>query len=741
MLTAYERRLVLTYLSNVASRFNHRSPQAQALYPWMSEQGDLLGLAIEDNRRGDIERLDGPGHTPSIKTSQAVRAEWSDALASRGLSELGELLGLGLQDNKSDDVECPKRPEQAPSLTGWQAIRDGLSDALATVRRARPDRTAKRLRSLGREVGLSRTDIGILELVLRYHTHPQMESMVDKYLQCFRGRRGYALTLRHGGLSELLGLSRNVCFARLVANAPLVSSGLLSIDGDGDIGIMDRLKRLPYATGSGRDARRLLFDVSPPGELDWSDFEHIAEHRDHVESLIRGALQANAPGVNVLVYGPPGTGKTQFCRTLANRLGLTLYGIGEADDDGHEPTRIERLQELKLGQRLFANTPDTVLLFDEMEDLLSQHTAPIVYASRRRRGRRGSDGSKVFMHRLLETNAVPTLWTTNSASDTSPALLRRMMYAIELRQPSPRVRTRVWARQLARHGIESSDDQVRELARDYDVSPGVVAGATAAARLIEGDGLDAVRRGVQSLSKLLHGEKPPQRAPGEFDPGLIRCDIDPTDLSKRFASLGKQRVSLCLSGPPGTGKSAFVRHLAEQAGLEVVSKRASDLLSMWVGGTEARIASAFAEAREGRLFLVFDEADSLLGDRRNAHRSWEISQVNEMLTWMESHPLPFACTTNYAERLDPATLRRFNFKVVLDYLSAEQASAAFRLFFELDPPPRLSALSGLTPGDFDVVRRRAALLEQLDDADALVSMLYEECAAKPDRPTPIGFCP
>ena len=376
-----------------------------------------------------------------------------------------------------------------------------------------------------------------------------------------------------------------------------------------------------------------------------------------------------------------------------------------------------------------------------MEDLLSQFGTPIIYVSRRRHGRRGSGGSKVFMNRLLETNAVPTLWTTNSACNTSPALLRRMMYAIELRQPSPRVRTRVWARQLARHGIGSTDDQVRALARDYDVSPGVVAGATAAARLIEGDSLDAVRRGVHSLSKLLHGEKPPQRAPGEFDPGLIRCDIDPTDLSERFASLGKQRVSLCLSGPPGTGKSAFVRHLAEQAGLEVVAKRASDLLSMWVGGTEARIASAFAEAREGRLFLVFDEADSLLGDRRSARTSWQISQVNEMLTWMEYHPLPFACTTNYAERLDPATLRRFDFKVVLDYLSPEQASAAFRLFFELEPPPRLSELSGLTPGDFDVVRRRAALLEKLDDADALVSMLREECAAKPDRPTPIGFCP
>ena len=214
-------------------------------------------------------------------------------------------------------------------------------------------------------------------------------------------------------------------------------SGLLSIDGDGDIEIMGRLKRLAYSAETDRDARRLLFDISPPGELEWTDFEHIREQRDHVESLIRGALEANAPGVNVLLYGPPGTGKTQFCRTLASRLNVALYGIGEADDDGDEPSRFERMQELKLAQRLFGQAPDTVLLFDEMEDLLDLNSAVPLYLSVRSRRRGGSEGSKVFMNRMLETNAVPTLWTTNSAHRTSPVLLRRMMYAIELRQPSP----------------------------------------------------------------------------------------------------------------------------------------------------------------------------------------------------------------------------------------------------------------------------------------------------------------
>ena len=101
---------------------------------------------------------------------------------------------------------------------------------------------------------------------------------------------------------------------------------------------------------------------------------------------------------------------------------------------------------------------------------------------------------------------------------------------------------------------------------------------------------------------------------------------------------------------------------------------------------------------------------------------------------MESHPLPFACTTNFAEHLDPATLRRFVFKVTLDYLTPAQAEAAFRGYFALTPPVELAALTALTPGDFEVVWRKAEILGRLQESEALVAMLRAECDVKPDRP-------
>ena len=691
MTTDYERHLIVSYLANAAVRLRHRDKAADALAEWVMENEQGVAFASRRLR----SRLDRANIDPDDKLSRSE----------------------------------------------WRVFQKALREERAAGAPPKPDLTARRLQRLAETTGLDRTDVAILELLLRYHTQPVIESMIDDVmLRSTMFDRLATRTLKGSIVPALLGISASTIRDRLSDSAPLVSSGLLSVESDGDVTIVDRLRRLATVPGSaGLDVHRLLLDAAPASELEWSDFGHIAEGRDHIERLIHGALRSGAKGVNVLLYGPPGTGKTELCKVLAERLGVTLYGIGEADDDGDEPSRRERLQELRLAQRLVARNRSALLLFDEMEDLLSGSDGgglslfgqPFFSGSR-------SSGSKVYMHRLLERAPAPTLWVLNDASAVSKALLRRMMFALELRPPTAAVRERVWKRMLGHHGIEAGPDEAHALAREFTATPGVAAGATAAAQ-IAGGGIETVRLGVRGLSRVLSCEAPPQGAPPLFDPALIRADTDPVALAGSLAASGEQRVSLCLQGPPGTGKSAYVRYLAERMGIEVMQKRASDLMSMWVGGTEQNIAAAFAEARDTGAFLIFDEADSLLADRRGAERSWEVSQVNEMLTWMESHPLPFACTTNFGQHLDAATLRRFVFKVTLDYLSPEQAGAAFRTYFGLTPPAEIATLTALTPGDFAVVRRKAALLGSLKEADAIAAMLSAECAAKPDRPRPVGF--
>ena len=60
-------------------------------------------------------------------------------------------------------------------------------------------------------------------------------------------------------LPALLGVSANTVQARLRTDAPLVRSGLVSVDSDGDLHPLDRLNRLAAApAGSGTDVHRLL---------------------------------------------------------------------------------------------------------------------------------------------------------------------------------------------------------------------------------------------------------------------------------------------------------------------------------------------------------------------------------------------------------------------------------------------------------------------------------------------------
>lgn len=596
------------------------------------------------------------------------------------------------------------------------------------------DTTATRLKSLRKTIGLDKKELEILELLLRIETSKAIESLVKGIFRR-NARSDSYLKLYSPMVGLLLGRNQLAVNKRLRIGSQLVGTGLVRSFGDGSLEIGRRLLRLAtVGSGAKDDAASILLDVANPSDLKWKDFDHIAGDRDHIEGLIRGALKRDALGVNILIYGPPGTGKTEFCKVLAERLGNTLYCIGEDDEDGDEPARYERLEDLRLTQRLLANSANSLLLFDEMDDLF-EVASPFNF-----RSRRGTMNptSKVFMHRTLERTPVPTLWTMNDAKWVNPAILRRMMFALELRPPTNQIKSKVWRRQLDRHGIVATSEDVRQLSADFDTTPGVVAGTTTAAGL-SGGGIDAVFRGVRSVSRLLGRERPPESKAGLFLPELIQADVDPLVLAESVARAGEMRFSMVLQGPPGTGKSAYVRYVAERLGMEVMQNRTSDLVSMWVGETERQIAQAFAEARRRRSILVFDEADSLLSDRRFANRNWEVNQLNEMLTWMESHPLPFACTTNFGERLDPATLRRFVFKVNLGYMSHEQVEMAFQSYFALSPPASLKDLNALTPGDFAVVRRKGEILGCLKDADVLTEMLKAECDAKPNRPQAIGF--
>ena len=407
MLTACEQHLIVRYLANLASCLHHRDPEAKEMVEWIVSNGRRT---VFGSRR------------------KASRAFGGKRRRSRALpSNLGRKR-LDLDDLLASE-EFKKLENGADGLIGkqqWSRLAEALRCKCSATKSVRVDRTTQRLRCLGRTAGLSRTDLAILELMLRYQTQPMIESMIDDVFD--HHSIGCPFNLKSPVLSALLGVSANTILGRLRADAPLIRSGLVCIDGDdGDLTVVNRLHRLATMPGGpGLDVNRLLLGEASPSELEWSDFDHLGQDRDHVEGLLAGALKTGTPGVNVLLYGPPGTGKTEFCKVLAGRLGVDLHSVGEADDDGDEPSRSERLQELRLAQRLIARDRRSLLLFDEMEDLLSDSFAGLGFFGRLlspgQREFRAGGGSKVFMNRLLEEAPAPTLWTINDARTVDPAV-------------------------------------------------------------------------------------------------------------------------------------------------------------------------------------------------------------------------------------------------------------------------------------------------------------------------------
>ena len=198
--------------------------------------------------------------------------------------------------------------------------------------------------------------------------------------------------------------------------------------------------------------------------------------------------------------------------------------------------------------------------------------------------------------------------------------------------------------------------------------------------------------------------------------------------------------TLCLYGPPGTGKTALAEHLAAELQRPLSLRRASDLVSKYVGETEQNLARMFEEAQREGAVLLLDEADSFLRSRRMAERNYEVSEVNEMLQGMERFTGVFICTTNLFQDLDEAALRRFTFKVQFKPLTAVQRERMFvaealggeAASLSAEQRSRLAQLGSLTPGDFAAVKRQIDVLGVAFEPDEFMSQLEAEHRVKPE---------
>ncbi|MEI7995061.1 MAG: ATP-binding protein [Methylococcaceae bacterium] len=598
---------------------------------------------------------------------------------------------------------------------------------------------------IGDIVGLSKTEKTLLIFAIALTSFPEFRKVIEA--------RSHSVST--SALARVLAATLNLPKSEIVEalrdDALLSLTGIIqtekgSRDFERKIEVADRFaEMLLVNAASEADLIKHFLKSADKPTLALSDYPHLASDLQALSAYLSNSLTQKVPGVNVLFYGAPGTGKTELVKALAASLEADLYEVAYTDADGDSVKGDERLKAFNLCQQILVRKPNAMLLFDEVEDVFERQS----FFSMMFGGGSNSEKGKAWINRSLEKSSTPAIWVTNDES-IDPAYLRRFDYSVRFPIPPQKVRQKIALHHLGQ--FNPTDDWLAHIASNDQVSPGQLERAAKVARISGAGDFEIAKKLVEQTldrSVTLLGQK---RVPNRnvlrtrYNLDFINTDMPVSKLVDAMKI--NPSGTFCFYGPAGTGKSELARYMADEIGKPLMLRRASDILSMWVGGSEKNIANMFAEARQQEAVLVLDEADSFLADRRDAKQSWEVTQVNELLTQMEAFEGIFVCTTNLMEKLDQASLRRFAFKLKFDYLNADQRWAMFtqeleRLGGDLataaDWEKQVRNLSKLTPGDFAVAARQFAILNTPAVAGDLYRQLLEECKVKGGATGKIGF--
>ncbi|OGT88387.1 MAG: hypothetical protein A2286_08140 [Gammaproteobacteria bacterium RIFOXYA12_FULL_61_12] len=646
-----------------------------------------------------------------------------------------------------DDEEPPRSLWDERKIQRWLNTNLRKAEAAKTSLKGTP--LGDNLQWLGRRLGLSAVERETLAFALLLQTSTGFGEAVATLK--FNILRQNILAL----LALVTAATSKTIDKVLSAQGILIQSGLLRLDMDcisiaGAFVCPSNLADHLMARYEQPDELlQQFFRVAPPPKLTEPDFAHLDADLRLLRQILTQALRQRETGVNILLYGEPGVGKSEFARYLTTTVGSTVVEVSNASEEGESLSGQGRFASFMLCQHILAKSNGSLVLFDEIEDVFPDQMSGLLQLFGMVKGQ-AKEAGKAWVNRVLETNPVPAIWIANQVGHIDPAYLRRFDYALEIPKPPRTARQRIAEKYFGT--TKTSPDWVSRIAGWEELTPAQLEKAARMTQLTqpcsEAEAEQVAERTLRQSARLL-GQPLPKKS-GEPRGYRLDCLNIGLDIPSVIAGLRRRpSASFCFYGPPGTGKTALARHLAQAVDRPLMVKRASDLLSMWVGGSEQNIAAMFREAEQEGAVLVLDEADGLLADRRDASRNWEITQVNEMLTQMEEFDGIFICTTNLLERLDSASLRRFAFKVRFDYLKPHQSQLLFeetwrRFNPEAEPldailSQRLARLENLTPGDFAAVARQWAALGKSPEVGALVAALEEECRIKGGLPRQIGF--
>ena len=206
---------------------------------------------------------------------------------------------------------------------------------------------------------------------------------------------------------------------------------------------------------------------------------------------------------------------------------------------------------------------------------------------------------------------------------------------------------------------------------------------------------------------------------------------------------------MLLYGPPGCGKTFFAEKFAEEASLNYIFIKASDVGSTYIHGSQGKIAQLFAEAEaKAPSVICFDEFDAMVPKRSANDSSALINpEVNEFLSQMNNcsqRGIFVIGTTNQKDLIDPAVLRtgRMDIHVEIGVPDKSTRKKMFDLYLKERPcigvdTERLAELTdNYSSSDISFIVNDAALVAAFKDMPINQDMI-EDSINK--RPSSLGY--
>ncbi len=542
----------------------------------------------------------------------------------------------------------------------------------------------------------------------------------------------------------------------LKKKAPLRQLGLIDEDFEPEEHIVEYLEDI-----SDEALSELYFKKSNVTTLDISVHKQREKDTSILENII---TNKSKKGVNILLYGIAGAGKTEYCKSLANYLNKILYFVNnDKEDNGRSSSNSNfRITALKACQNSI-NSTDSIIVVDEADELLNGSSNNFSFFLNQSR-----NSEKNIINDMLDNTTHTCIWITNHYNQIEASTRRRFDYSIDFPKFTFKQRLCVWKTVLEKHklSLEFTNKKIAEYAKKYDINAGGIDVVLRNYKLFpEKERSNTVMKNlITPHLKLMNKNEDVE----EFSPvknysieglnikgehsitdGLeILCEFSNFMDSNKYLTSEFKNMNLLLYGAPGTGKTEFVKYLAKKTGRELILKRGSDFLGMYVGETEQNIKRAFKEAEGDNAILFIDEADGLLFDRAKSTRGFEMTQVNELLIQIENFKGILVCSSNFQKNMDSAAFRRFNLKFEFDYLENCGKRKFYEIYFakltncdlRKKEESELYAINGLTPGDFKVVKQKYFFFNKKINNEKLILALQDEVKYKNiNNNSKIGF--